>query len=102
MTMNKSLTLFSKNIRFGTIHILRQLGGSEKVQNYAFELDEWCLENIAYSYLCFLRHIYIQTCFLSSLFACGRAELLEIHISDVFLHKCFRVFFDDFFTLCII
>ena len=29
------------------------------------------------------RHIYIQTCFLSSLFACGRAELLEIHISDV-------------------
>ena len=51
------------------------------------------------------RHIYIQTCFLSSLFACGRAELLEIHISVVidvvvffiFFMLLFRVFFDIFF-----
>ena len=48
---NNSLTIFSKAIRFGTIHILHQLGGSEKVQNYADVIYEWCIENIDYGYL---------------------------------------------------
>ena len=98
---NNSLTMFSKAIRFGTIHILHQLGGSEKVQNYADVIYEWCIENIDYGYL-MLSTSYLHSTYKpvsNSLFACRRAELLEIHIIDVFfLYIYFRVFFDNFFT----
>jgi hypothetical protein len=78
--------MFSKDIRFVTIHILHQLGGSEKVQNYADAIYEWCIENIAYGYL-MLSTSYLHSTYKpvsNSLFACRRAELLEIHIIDVF------------------
>ena len=78
---NNSLTLFSKNIRFGTIHILRQLGGSEKFQNYADVIYEYMKILLAVTYVFYV--ISTNKLFLSSLFACGRADLLEIHISDV-------------------
>ena len=98
---NNSLTMFSKAIRFGTIHILHQLGGSEKVQNYADVIYEWCIENIAYGYL-MLSTSYLHSTYKpvsNSLFACRRAELLEIHIIDVFFYIYILEYFLIIFLL---